>query len=88
MQKDSFTKFKSLISKSNNIVIVTHYNPDGDAMGSSLALYNYLIKIEKSVTVITPNEYPDFLHWLPGNKKVIAYNKQQKRQQQSFIKVI
>jgi phosphoesterase RecJ-like protein len=79
MQKDSFTKFKSLISKSNNIVIVTHYNPDGDAMGSSLALYNYLVKIDKNVTVITPNEYPDFLHWLPNNKKVIAYTKQQKK---------
>jgi len=79
MQKDSFTKFKSLINKSNNIVIVTHYNPDGDAMGSSLALYNYLVKMDKSVTVITPNEYPDFLHWLPGNKKVIAYTKQQKK---------
>ena len=79
MQKDSFTKFKSLINKSNNIVIVTHYNPDGDAMGSSLALYNYLVKMDKNVTVITPNEYPDFLHWLPGNKKVIAYTKQQKK---------
>ena len=67
MQKDTFIKFKALIKKSNNIVIVTHYNPDGDAMGSSLALYNFLIKIEKDVTVITPNEYPEFLHWLPGH---------------------
>ncbi len=79
MQKDSFTKFKSLIQKSNHIVIVTHYSPDGDAMGSSLALYNYLIKLEKSVTVITPNEYPDFLHWLPGNKKVVIYSQNQKK---------
>ena len=79
MQKDSFSKFKTLIAKSNNIVIVTHYNPDGDAMGSSLALYNYLIKTSKKVTVITPNEYPDFLHWLPGNNKVIAFTKQQKK---------
>jgi phosphoesterase RecJ-like protein len=79
MQKDSFPKFKALLKKSNNIVIVTHYNPDGDAMGSSLALFNYLIKIEKNVTVITPNEYPEFLHWLPGNKKVIQYSKQSKK---------
>ena len=79
MQKDSFSKFKALLKRSNNIVIVTHYNPDGDAMGSSLALYNYLIKIEKNITVITPNEYPEFLHWLPGNKKVIQYSKQSKK---------
>ena len=79
MQKDSFPKFKALLKKSNNIVIVTHYNPDGDAMGSSLALYNYLIKTKKNVTVITPNEYPEFLHWLSGNKKVVQYSKQSKK---------
>lgn len=79
MQKDSFPKFRALLKKSENIVIVTHYNPDGDAMGSSLALCNYLIKTGKNVTVITPNEYPEFLHWLPGHKKVIAYSRNQKK---------
>ena len=79
MQKDSFSKFKTLIAKSSNIVIVTHYNPDGDAMGSSLALYNYIIKLDKKVSVITPNEYPDFLHWLPGHKKVIPFNLNKKK---------
>jgi phosphoesterase RecJ-like protein len=79
MQKDAFPKFKSLLKKSENIVIVTHYNPDGDAMGSSLALYNYLVKTGKNVTVITPNDYPDFLQWLPGNKKVIQFHKNQKK---------
>ncbi len=79
MQKDSFPKFKALLKKSNNIVIVTHYNPDGDAMGSSLALYNYLVKTEKNVTVITPNDYPEFLRWLPGNKKVVEFSNHQKK---------
>ncbi len=79
MQKDSFPKFKALLKKSNDIVIVTHYNPDGDAMGSSLALYNYLVKTGKKVTVITPNDYPDFLQWLPGNKKVMAFSANQKK---------
>lgn len=79
MQKDSFSKFKALLKKSNNIVIVTHFNPDGDAMGSSLALYNYLVKTGKSVTVITPNDYPDFLQWLPGNKKVVEYSRNPKK---------
>lgn len=79
MQKDPFPKFKALLKKSGNIVIVTHYNPDGDAMGSSLALYNYLVKAEKNVTVITPNDYPVFLHWLPGNKKVVEFHQNQKK---------
>lgn len=79
MQKDSFAKFKALLKKSENIVIVTHYSPDGDAMGSSLALYNYLLKVNKNVSVITPNDYPEFLHWLPNNKKVIQYSANPKK---------
>lgn len=56
-------------------MITTHKNPDGDAMGSSLGLYNYLIQKGHSVTVITPNSYPQFLHWIPGNKTVVIFNK-------------
>lgn len=79
MHKDPFPKFKALLKKSENIVIVTHYNPDGDAMGSSLALYNYLVKVGKNVSVITPNDYPEFLNWLPGNKKVIQFSTNPKK---------
>ncbi len=79
MAKDSFSKFRSLLKKSNHIVIVTHWSPDGDAMGSSLALYNYLVKTGKKASVITPNDYPDFLHWLPGNSKVTDFMKQGKK---------
>ena len=79
MQKDPFPKFKALLKNAQHIVIVTHFNPDGDAMGSSLALYNYLVKTGKSVTVITPNDYPEFLHWLPGNKKVVEYSNYPKK---------
>ncbi len=73
MQKDSFVKFKSLLKSLKNIVIVTHYSPDGDAMGSSLGLYHYLTQIGKSVKVVVPNPYPDFLHWLPANNKVLVF---------------
>jgi phosphoesterase RecJ-like protein len=73
MKKPNFAAFKALIKKSNNIVIVTHWSPDGDAMGSSLGLYNYLLKIKKKVTVIVPNEYPEFLKWLPGDNKVLNH---------------
>jgi phosphoesterase RecJ-like protein len=66
---------KSLLSKPKNIVIVTHWSPDGDAMGSSLGLYNYLIQKNHKVTVITPNDYPQFLFWMAGNNKVIDFSK-------------
>jgi phosphoesterase RecJ-like protein len=73
MKKPNFAAFKALIKKSKNIVIVTHWSPDGDAMGSSLALYNYLLKIKKKATVIVPNEYPEFLKWMPGDNKVLNH---------------
>jgi phosphoesterase RecJ-like protein len=69
---------RSLLSKPKNIAIVTHWSPDGDAMGSSLGLYQYLLLLKHKVTVITPNDYPAFLEWLPGNKKVIDFTKNPK----------
>jgi phosphoesterase RecJ-like protein len=65
---------QELLAKPKNITIVTHWSPDGDAMGSSLGLYNYLLKRKHKVTVITPNDYPDFLAWLPGNDNVIDFS--------------
>ena len=76
MKRDSFAKFKALIKKSENSVIVTHWSADGDAMGSSLALYNYFLKIKKKATVIVPNDYPEFLFWLPGNNKVLNFQRE------------
>ena len=78
MNTKEIKEVKALLNKPKNIVIVTHWSPDGDAMGSSLGLYNYLIQLKHKVTVITPNDYPSFLFWLPGNKKVIDFSKKAK----------
>ncbi len=75
MQKQGYSKFKNVLKKANNIVITTHWSPDGDAMGSSLALYNFLVQLGKKVKVVVPNAYPEFLDWLPGNKQVIIHQK-------------
>ena len=72
--KEKALKFKNLLSQKRNIVITTHRGPDGDAMGSSLALYNLLTNLGNDVSVITPNDYASFLHWLPGSEKVIEYD--------------
>ncbi len=61
---------KELLSSPKNIVIVPHKNPDGDAIGSSLGLYHFL-KDEHHVHIVCPNDYPDFLKWLPGTEKQI-----------------
>jgi phosphoesterase RecJ-like protein len=64
---------KELLEQPRRIVITTHHKPDGDAMGSSLGLYNYLIQQGHHAKVITPTDYPDFLAWMPGNGEVIIY---------------
>lgn len=71
MNPSHLKKLKTLLSRPQKIVILTHWSPDGDAMGSSLGLYNYLILKKHTVRVITPNAYPSFLSWLPGDNKVI-----------------
>jgi phosphoesterase RecJ-like protein len=69
----------TLLAQPQKIVITTHHKPDGDAMGSSLGLYNYLIQQGHHAQVITPTDYPDFLSWLPGNEDVIIYTEQMER---------
>jgi bifunctional oligoribonuclease and PAP phosphatase NrnA len=64
------------LKQPQNIVITTHKSPDGDAMGSSLGLYHYLIQNQHTVTVVTPNEYPINLNWLPSNDKVVIATQQ------------
>ncbi|RZA00980.1 MAG: bifunctional oligoribonuclease/PAP phosphatase NrnA [Sphingobacteriaceae bacterium] len=62
-----------LLATPQQIVITTHHKPDGDAMGSSLGLYNCLIQLGHHAKVIAPTDYPDFLTWMPGNEEVIIY---------------
>jgi phosphoesterase RecJ-like protein len=76
-----FSRAYRTFSKPQKIVITTHHKPDGDAMGSSLGLYNYLIQQGHHTTVIAPTDYPDFLSWLPGNGDVIIYTEQTENRQ-------
>ncbi|WP_231464242.1 bifunctional oligoribonuclease/PAP phosphatase NrnA [Pedobacter sp. Leaf132] len=69
----TLTELKSILASPKKIVITTHHKPDGDAMGSSLGLYGYLIQKGHHVTVITPTDYPTFLHWMPNNAEVLIF---------------
>lgn len=75
----SVSELKTLLATPQQIVITTHHKPDGDAMGSSLGLYAYLIQKGHHVSVITPTDYPAFLHWLPNNSEVIIYPEHEKK---------
>lgn len=77
-------KLQSYLETPRNIVIIGHRNPDGDAMGSTLGLYHYLKKKGHKPTVVVPNEYPDFLHWLPGSDKTYRFDWQNSQSQRAI----
>ena len=64
-------EIKNLLLPENKIVIITHYNPDGDAIGSSLGLKHFLKELGLEPIVIVPNDFPKFLKWMPEAKKTI-----------------
>src|SRR5688572_6528106 len=68
--------FKEYVKIPRKAVILTHFKPDADALGSSLGLAHYLKKKGHSSIVITPSDYPDFISWMPGNKDVLIYQKE------------
>lgn len=79
-----FEALKTFLAQSRNIVIVGHRNPDGDAVGSTLALKLYLDKKGHKATVVMPNEYPDFLHWLPSSDTVYRFDWQNSQSQKAI----
>ncbi|MGC1244529.1 MAG: bifunctional oligoribonuclease/PAP phosphatase NrnA [Chryseosolibacter sp.] len=68
-------EFKDLLTVPRKVLVITHFKPDADALGSSLGLVGYLKKENHSATVITPSDYPDFLSWMPGNSDVLIFSK-------------
>jgi phosphoesterase RecJ-like protein len=85
MQNTKGEQFKELLSSPKNIVITTHFKPDADALGSSLALAIYLKIKGHRVQVISPSDYPKFLNWLPGQEEVISLSEDTTLQITSLI---
>ena len=77
-------ELKNLLSSKQNVVITTHVNPDGDAIGSSVALFNFLIKMGHNVSVIVPNDYPDFLKWMKNDELIINYSNSKNESQEKI----
>jgi phosphoesterase RecJ-like protein len=73
MTKSDISEIKQLLLKPKRIVIVPHKNPDGDAIGSTLALYHYLSEKGHHASVIAPNDYPEFLKWIPGESTIVNH---------------
>lgn len=68
-------QLKSIICDNNLFVLTCHAGPDGDALGSTLGMANYLVTVGKEAVVIVPDAYPDFLAWMPGAQDVVRFDK-------------
>ncbi len=75
MQKHEIEAIQLALATPKRIAIIPHRNPDGDAMGSTLGLYHILKQLQHDVVVIAPNEFPDFLAWLPESEKVMIFER-------------
>ena len=78
------TNIHTFIQPAQHVVLLTHQSPDGDAMGSSLAMYHYIRSLGKEAHVIVPNAFPEFLAWMPGADSVLLYDSQ-KAQADSYL---
>ena len=79
LNEDQLVQLDQLISSSQNIIVTCHKSPDGDAIGSSLGWTEYLRSRGKEPTVIVPDQYPDFLLWLPNTEKIVRYDKHKEK---------
>ncbi|SDE59720.1 DHH family phosphoesterase [Riemerella columbipharyngis] len=79
---DQLSEIKQLLTPQNKIVILTHYNADGDAIGSSSGLKHFLEAMGVHSEIIVPNDFPKFLKWMPDAKKITIaeYKKKEARQ--------
>ena len=71
---ENIKELKALLSYPRDIVITTHRNPDGDAIGSSLGAYHFLNKLGHTVHIVSPSEYPDVFSWMKDIEKIVIFD--------------
>lgn len=76
LNENELIALKLELQTPKKIAIVSHRNPDGDAIGSSLGLLHFLKQLKHDVHFISPNEYPDFLAWIPEVNNTIIFEKE------------
>lgn len=73
MNTTILSQFQSLFKDQKEVAIIGHKNPDGDAVGAALGLYWFLIELGHKPTVIMPNDFADFLKWMPGSDQILNF---------------
>jgi bifunctional oligoribonuclease and PAP phosphatase NrnA len=79
LETTDFRKVQTLFDLPRKILLTTHTNPDGDAIGSSLALYGYFRMKGHEVCVMVPDEFPTFLAWMPGHEDILVFSRNEQK---------
>ena len=79
LNDSQLAQLDQLISDAQNIIVTCHKSPDGDAIGSCLGWAEYLRSRSKEPTVIVPDQFPDFLLWMPNTEKIVRYDKHREK---------
>ena len=79
LENTDFRKVQTLFDLPRKILLTTHTNPDGDAIGSSLALYGYFRMKGHQVSVMVPDEYPTFLAWMPWHDEILVFSRDKEK---------
>ena len=77
MNEKDILEICDLLAVPKKIAIIPHRNPDGDAIGSTLALYHFLKKLNHEAVVIAPNNFPDFLSWMPSSSEILIFENEE-----------
>ena len=77
MEIQQLPTLRAILDQPQRIGVIPHQNPDGDALGSCLAWSSFLRKKGHTVQIVSPNDYPSFLEWMPGQDEIVLHSTQQ-----------
>ena len=75
MTEGECSLLRSLIDDAQSIVLCCHQHPDGDALGAMLGVADVLRSLGKESLMVAPDQYPDYLQWMPNSEKIVRYDK-------------
>lgn len=81
INENNIEELKDILTSKKKIAIIPHRNPDGDAIGSTLGLYHVLKNLGSEAYVISPNDFPHFLAWMPDSEGIVIFENNRKEAQ-------
>ena len=75
MNSEAIRSLRDQLKTRRHILLVPHKNPDGDAIGACLGVFHFLGKFGHEVSLVSPNDFPGFLKWMPGSDSFLVFDR-------------